>query len=264
MKIPLPKCRTTELLYILSFILFATQSSLAISLIDTECGVLDPNHPQIQTSGGNQAHLINLVTPMDKTNAEINADILLADDSPLVLTLQREEADSDIIELVFAFVLDDEVCRMEVSLQRAEGVTPTFTMIGATYPYGIPVRPSFSETLIHYDEPVGIANDVYYGNILPSGVVTSSDPWLIDISALDTGDTFDVVLSTRVSADPPDNLNDYSVFNVCFDSPDPSDWCYLTYDLNADGKMDLHDFASFQYIFTRLVDFNSCGGQNND
>ena len=264
MKIPLPKSRKTELLNILFIMLFATQSSLGISIIYTECGVMNPTHPQIQTSGGNQAHLINLVTPLDETNTEVNADILLADDSPLVLTLQREEADSDIIELILALVLDDEVCRMEVSLQRAEGITPTFAMIGAAYPYGIPVRPSFSETLIHYDEPVGITNDVYYGNILPSGVIPSNDPWLIDISSLDTGDTFDFVLSTRISADPPGHLNNYSLFIDCFDSPDPSDWCYLIYDLNADGQIDLHDFASFQYIFTRLDDFNSCGGQNDD
>ncbi len=263
MKIPISRHTAAHLCFALLTLSLTCPSSFGISLLNTEAGVIDTGHPQVQTSGGNSFHLVQVVTDSAMMDYQLDMDILLADGSPLVFTIGKDSNDSDTLELTLAMVIDSEPCHVEVSLRSSDGPAPVFDSIGTTVPSGEPVNRSPSKVVIHHDAPIDIAEDVYYGDIpLRSNTFTSTQ-WAIDISQLSIGETFDIVLRAGPEGDFDDNdiidLSDYEQFFNCLESTAPENSCQLYFDFNADNSVDLYDFAVFQNIFTGADTPATCG-----
>ena len=259
----IPHHQQILLFRIFAVVLLSIQTALGISLVETNAGVINTDHPQVQTSGGNSPHLLEMATIPINTNSKIDLDVLLADGSPLVMTFEKDEYDSPLIKITLAMVIDNEPCHLEVSLHNTYGPPPIFDVIGAVRPHGVPVNRSESKVIIYHDAPIGVTENAYYGDIYLPGDMPYIIPWVIDISGLGVGETFDIVLRAGPEGDWDDNhivdLADYEVFFDCVETPYPSRLCHLYFDFNADEVVDLRDFAVFQSVFTGTDTFATCG-----
>ncbi|MCK4660908.1 MAG: hypothetical protein KAV82_15415 [Phycisphaerae bacterium] len=246
-------------------------SAAALTLVETTAKVLDTNHYQVETTGGSQAHLLRVVTSLTLLGSAIDADALLADGEPLVMTWRRDAGDAEVIDLSLALAIDRAPCHIEVTLRRGDGAqTPVFAAVGDVSSNGVPVPVGPSRVMVFFDNPLGPLDDIYVGNV-PSGVSLRSQPpasWAIDISSLAEGEQFDLLLRSGAPGDFDNDgdvdLLDYAEFHACFESGEASDSCRFFFDLDADDDLDLHDFSIFQSWFTGANTPVSCGRRSHE
>jgi hypothetical protein len=214
-------------------------------LTDTNAKVLDINHYQVETSGGAHAHLLRVVTSLDLIDAAIDADALLADGQPLVMTWRRDAGDADLIDFSLALAIDDWPCHLEVTLRRNGAQAPTFDTAADVSTNGSTVMIGPSRAIVFFSEPIDPLDDIHVGDV-PTGVplrARSAPAWRIDVSPLSDGEEFDIV----VRAGPPGDfdldgdvgLDDYQFFAGCFTGQFAGDY-------NGDGDVDLYDFAKWE------------------
>ncbi len=225
-----------------------------VTLVNTGAGVLDSAHPQVATIGGRQAHLVRVVTATDAVDAAIDADVLLADGSPLVLTWRREPGDADLVDLSLALVIDSAPRHLELRLRSLGGGELAFAQLGDVSTSGMVQAAAPARVVITLDDAVEPLEDLALG--APAGGVALADglAWRIDLTGLAAWETFDLVLRAGPPGDLDDDddvdLDDYAAFADCLEAAELSDTCEWFFDFDADRTIDLRDFAVIQVVYT--------------
>ncbi len=252
------RCRRLVLILLpLSLFLVLCESSSALTLLETNAKVVDSNHVQVQTAGGDADHLVRVVTLLPSVHSAIDADVLLADGQPLSMTWRRDADDSDLVDLSLAFVLDYEPCHLQVSVRAPDGEPAIFHSIGDVVTNGTAVALSPSAVSVYFPLGIEALENVYLGDVESGASLRSAGfaPWLVDLSALGAGDEFEIVLRAGPPADGDEdrevNLADYEIFNACLEMDDLTHDCRVLFDLDANESVDLADFALFQTFFYR-------------
>ncbi|MCB9849822.1 MAG: hypothetical protein H6817_03880 [Phycisphaerales bacterium] len=245
-------CTATALVATLALLLAATPG-MALTLVGTTAGVMDSSHPQVGTVGGNQAHLLRVVTPADMLDAAVDADVLLADGTPLVTTWRRDAGDTDVLDLALAMVIDSAPCHVELRLRSDDGA-PAFVAAGDLSTNAVPVVVAPRLVVVKFAEHVGALTDVLLGAVDTSITFAPPNPWRIDVSQIAIGDTFKLILRAGPQGDFDDDddvdATDYQQLHACLDSGNLSTECAGYFDFDADEHIDLQDFAIFQALFT--------------
>lgn len=224
----------------------------ALTLTDTNAGIIDTSHLQIATFGGGQPHLLRVVTPTDRLHAAIDADVLLADGLPLVMTWRRDAGDADVIELAAALVVDSAPSEVEMRL-RGGASPPAFAALGDVSTNAVVVLAAPQLARLQFAEPIEPLADVLVGAV-DATISRSPLSWTIDIGALPIGGTFEWVLRAGPPGDANDDddvdLADYAILHACLDGLASGIDCDAYFDFDADSDVDLLDFALFQATFT--------------
>ena len=244
-------------------ILLATCPAAALTLIDTSASLTDTSHPQVATLGGSQPHLVRVVTPGNRVDEAIDADMLLADGAPLVTTWRRDTGDADAIELALALAIDSEPCHLELRLRPNDGATPVFVAVGDVSTNGPPVIVAPALVAVRFDPGIAALTDVLVGAVDTTITFAPVTPWRIDISALAVGDSFDLVLRAGPPGDFDDDddidLADFAALHACLDTGSAATDCAAYFDFDANERIDLKDFAIFQTAFTGAEAPATCG-----
>jgi hypothetical protein len=215
--------------------------------------VIDTSHLQVATAGGDQAHLLRVVTPTDRLDVAIDADVLLADGTPLIMTWRRDAADAVTVELAIALVLDSRPQHLELRWRSEIGTPPAFLAVGDVSTNATLLVTSPQRVLLEFAEEVDPLADVLLGAV-DTSIARIVAPWLIDISNLGVGETFEIILRAGPPGDVDDDddvdLADFEALLACLEGADSDGECELFFDFNADESVDLSDFAVFQRAFT--------------
>lgn len=175
---------------------FTPTPSWALTLVYTNAGIIDLDHPQIEADDGASAHLLRVVTAPGDIHMAIDADVLMADGTCLVTRWRRDCGDADVFDVSLALALDGDPRNLKVILRAHGGPRPVFDTVGSFAPPGELVALNPSNTLILFDSTIGPLDDVLLGD--PSTGDGSdppeAKPWRIDLSALTEGEEFDLVL----------------------------------------------------------------------
>lgn len=235
----------------------------AWTLLDVTAGVIDANHPQVATSGGSSAHLLRVVTPLDRIHTAIDADVLLADGSPLTMRWRRDAGDADLLELAFGLVVDSGPCHVDMRIAGDSG-QPEFAATGDVSTSALTQVVAPARVLLQFPAAIDPLTDVLIGDV--DLTIARSDvlPWILDATALGVGDTFDLVLRAGPPGDTDDDddvdAGDHAALVGCLEASDLTDDCGALFDFNADSVIDLRDFAEFQRLFTGAGMPAACGG----
>ena len=176
--------------------------SWGLTLVYTDAGIVECDHPQIEADGGASSHLLRMLTAPDDIDAVIDADLLLADDTWLVTRWRRDPGDADFVELSLALALDGDPSSLgdpsglKVVLRPCDGPTPTFDSIGSFAPSGDLLSLGPSSAVIAFESTIGPLDDELLGDpfIGDGSDPPGAQPWRIDLSALAAGEEFELVL----------------------------------------------------------------------
>ena len=175
---------------------FTPTPSWGLTLVYTDAGIVECDHPQIEADGGASSHLLQVLTAPGDIDMAIDADVLIADGTWLVTRWRRDCGDADVVELSLALALDGDPSGLKVVLRPCDGPTPVFDSIGSFAPSGDLVAFNPSSALIVFESTIGPLDDVLLGD--PSTGDGSdppeAQPWRIDLSALTAGEEFELVL----------------------------------------------------------------------
>jgi len=236
----------------------------ALTLVGTNAGVLDTSHLQVATTGGDQPHLMRVVTPSDRLNSAIDADVLLADGSPLAMTWRRDGGDADVIELALALVIDSRPCHVDLRLMGAGDAHPHWIDFDDVNSGGVAQQTSDQRVVLHF--PIGVEplEDIFVGNVDTTIGRNVTGSWRVDIAATDAEGTFEIALRAGPPGDVDDDddvdLHDYAELRACLDGDDTEADCAAYFDFDANRVVDLRDFAEFQRRFTGANVPAACGG----
>jgi len=234
-----------------------------LTLVDTGAGVLDTSHWQVATAGGSQAHLLRVVTPTDQLTYAVDADALLADGSPLVMTWRRDAGDADTLNLALALVVDSRPCHVDLRLISDDGPAPAIAAVGDISTNAAILLASPQRALLRFDASISPLTDVLIGAV-DTTIARSVQPWILDVANVAVGDEFSLILRAGPPGDMDDDddvdLADFAVLHACLDGSATGLSCDAYFDFDADRDVDLSDFAAFQTLFTGDAVAAACGG----